>query len=133
MLVDARRVVDASGADPDGNGFHGAGRGTAMAETERQWPHDPDGEEGSEGMRKYGLAVFAKKVDEEEDFPLSRDEFLAEYADDPVRINHDRVVSVGDVFETVEPETFEDMQAFHRAVGSAMRTGGFWDYHPVPE
>ncbi|MFB6105759.1 MAG: DUF5785 family protein [Halobacteriaceae archaeon] len=104
-----------------------------MAETERQWPHDPDGEEGSEGMRKYGLAIFAKKVDEDEDFPLSRDDFLAAHGEDPIRINYRRVVSVSDVFEFVEDEEFEDLQAFHRSIGAAMRAGDFWDYHPTAE
>ncbi|MEF8780713.1 MAG: DUF5785 family protein [Haloferacaceae archaeon] len=92
------------------------------------WPHDPDGEQGSEGMRKYGHAVIAKKVNEEEDFPLSRDEFVGEYGDDPVRINHDRVVALEEIFEHVEEEEFEDFVEFHRAVGRAMRAGGFWDY-----
>ncbi|WP_227354079.1 DUF5785 family protein [Haladaptatus salinisoli] len=95
------------------------------------WPHDPDGEEGSEGGRKYGLAILAKKLDEEEDFPLSRDEFVAEHGDEPIRINYERVVSVDDIFEHVEPAEFETILDFHRAVGEAMRSGGFWDYHPV--
>ena len=66
------------------------------------WPHDPDGEQGSEGRRKYGHAVIAKKVDEEEDFPLSADEFVAEFGDDPVRIDYETVVSVADIFEHVD-------------------------------
>ncbi|AUX08146.1 hypothetical protein AArcSl_0493 [Halalkaliarchaeum desulfuricum] len=92
------------------------------------WPHDPDGEEGSEGMRKYGHAVIAKKVDEEEDFPLSREEFVDEYGDDPIRINHERVVALRDIFEGIEQEEFADFVELHRAVGKAMRAGGFWDY-----
>jgi hypothetical protein len=63
------------------------------------WPHDPDGEEGSEGGRKYGHAVIAKKVDEDEDFPLDVAAFVDEYGDDPVRIDHETVVSVRDIFE----------------------------------
>lgn len=97
------------------------------------WPHDPDGEDGSEGGRKYGLAILAKKLDEEEDFPLSRDEFVEAHADEPVRVNYQRVVSVEDIFEHVGPDEFETIVDFHRAVGSAMRAGGFWDYHPVGE
>lgn len=97
------------------------------------WPHDPDGEEGSEGGRKYGLAILAKKVDENEDFPLSADVFLAEHGDEPVRINHQRVVSVADIFEYVEAEEFADVVDFHRSVGQAMREGGFWDYQPEGE
>jgi hypothetical protein len=94
------------------------------------WPHDPDGEEGSEGGRKYGLAVLAKKLDEDADFPLSTADFLAEHGGDPVRINHHRVVSVADVLEYVETDEFADIVDFHRSVGAAMRAGGFWDYHP---
>ena len=96
-----------------------------------EWPHDPDGEEGSEGMRKFGLAVFAKKVDEGEDFPLDFAAFAERVGDHPVRLNHARVVAAGDVLEHVDVDEAEDMQAFHRALGRAMRAGGFWDYHPV--
>ncbi|MCU4740327.1 DUF5785 family protein [Halobacteria archaeon AArc-m2/3/4] len=95
------------------------------------WPHDPDGEEGSEGMRKYGMAVIAKKVDEDGDFPLSREEFVAEYGDDPIRLNYDKVVSLREIFEGVDAEEFETIVDMHKEVGKAMRAGGFWDYHPV--
>ncbi len=95
------------------------------------WPHDPDGEEGSEGMRKYDMAIIAKKVDEEEDFPLEREAFLEEYGDDPIRINHEKVVALGDIFEHVEPEEFETIVDMHKAVGTAMREGNFWEYHPT--
>ena len=95
------------------------------------WPHDPDGEEGSEGKRKYDMAIIAKKVDEEEDFPLSRDEFVAEYGDDPIRVNHETVVALSDIFAYVEAEEFETIVDMHKAVGAAMREGEFWDYHPV--
>lgn len=98
--------------------------------SDRDWPHDPDGEEGSEGKRKYGMAVIAKKVEEAE-WPLRTVDFLEEYSDHPVRVNHDQVVSVGDVFEHVDAEEFEDLLTFHRAVGDAMREGGFWTYHPA--
>jgi hypothetical protein len=99
--------------------------------TERGWPHDPDGEQGSEGRRKYGMAVLAKKLDEEADFPLSRAEFLAEHGDDPVRLSHGRVVSVAAVFEHVDREEFEDMETFHRAVGRAIRAGDFRESTPA--
>jgi len=92
-----------------------------------EWPHDPDGEEGSEGMRKYGQAVLAKKLDEEGDFPLSADDFVEEHGDEPVRLNHQRVVSVADIFETVDEDEFEDIVAFHRAVGRAMRGNDMWE------
>ena len=91
------------------------------------WPHDPDGEDGSEGMRKYGQAILAKKLDEEEDFPLSKAEFVEAHGDEPVRLNHERVVSVADIFEHVEDEEFEDIVSFHRAVGRAMRSAGMWE------
>ncbi|WP_254862858.1 DUF5785 family protein [Halovivax gelatinilyticus] len=94
------------------------------------WPHDPDGEDGSEGRRKYDMAVIAKKVDEEEDFPLSGDEFVEEYGDDPIRVNYQRVVSLADIFEYVEPTEFETITDMHQAVGDAMRAGDFWEYHP---
>lgn len=91
------------------------------------WPHDPDGEEGSEGKRKYGQAVLAKKLDEESDFPLSTDDFLDEHGDEPVRLNHERVVSAADIFEHVGETEFEDIIAFHKAVGRAMRSADMWE------
>ena len=84
------------------------------------WPHDPDGEEGSEGMRKYGQAILAKKLDEEGDFPLEAVEFVDEHGDEPVRLNHDRVVSVTDIFEHVDETEFED-------IVKAMRSAGMWE------
>lgn len=89
------------------------------------WPVDPDGEEGSEGGRKYGHAVLVKLVDEDE-FPVERDEFVDEYSDHPVRVDHERVVSVADIFDPIEREEFGDIVAFHRAVGHAMRQQGYW-------
>ena len=91
------------------------------------WLHDPDGEAGSEGMRKYGQAVLAKKLDEEADFPLAKADFLEEHGDDPVRLNHEEVVSVAEIFEHVEPPEFEDIVAFHEAVGRAMREADMWE------
>ena len=90
-------------------------------------PHDPDGEEGSEGMRKYGQAILAKKLDEGGDFPLSKADFLEDHGDEPVRLNHEEVVSVAEIFEHVEPSEFEDIVDFHRAVGRAMREAGMWE------
>ncbi|GAB7017688.1 DUF5785 family protein [Halostagnicola bangensis] len=94
------------------------------------WPHDPDGEEGSKGMRNYDMAIIARKVDEDEDFPLEADEFVAEYGDDPIRINYQRVVALSDIFEYVETDSFETIVDMHKAVGNAMREGNFWEYHP---
>ena len=101
--------------------MRGAGR------VRMEWPHDPDGEEGSEGGRKYGQAVLAKKLDEEEDFPLSAAEFVDAHSDEQIRLNHERVVSVADIFEHVEENEFEDIVAFHKAVGRAMRRGDMWE------
>lgn len=97
------------------------------------WPHDPDGEEGSEGMRKYGQAIIAKKVDDEEDFPLDVSAFVADHGDEPIRLNHERVVSLEEIFEGVENEEIEDIQTMHRRVGEAMREGDFWEYNPEIE
>lgn len=92
------------------------------------WPHDPDGEQGSEGRRKYGHAVIAKKVDEDEDFPLDKAEFVAEYGDDPIRLNYEEVVSLREIFEHVEEAEFDDILHMHKAVGRAMRNAGLWNY-----
>jgi hypothetical protein len=97
-----------------------------MAETD--WPHDPDGDEGSEGMRKYGQAILAKKLDEDEDFPLSAAEFVEPHGDEPVRLNHEVVVSVADVMAAVDEAEFADIESFHEAVGQAMRRAGMWEY-----
>lgn len=91
------------------------------------WPHDPDGEEGSEGKRKYGQAILAKKLDEEEDFPLAKADFLEDHGDEPVRLNHEEVVSVNDIFDHVEEDEFEDIVSFHKAVGRGMRSAGMWE------
>jgi len=92
------------------------------------WPHDPDGEEGSEGGRKYGHAVIAKKVDEAEDFPLDVAAFVDEYGDDPVRIDYETVVSVRDIFDGVDAAEFADFVEMHQALGEAMRKDGYWYY-----
>ena len=78
-------------------------------------------------MRKYGQAVLAKKLDEEGDFPLSAEAFVEAHGDEPVRLNHTRVVSVADIFDVVEEDEFEDIVAFHRAVGRAMRDHDMWE------
>lgn len=93
------------------------------------WPHDPDGEEGSEGMRKYGMAILAKKVDDE-DFPLSFEAYAERVGDDPIRINHDHVVAAREILDHVDVETVEDKESFNRAIGRAMRAGDFWTYAP---
>ncbi|EMA38400.1 DUF5785 family protein [Halococcus hamelinensis] len=97
------------------------------------WPHDPDGEEGSEGMRKYGQAIVAKKVDEGEDFPLDVAAFVAEHGDEPIRLNYERVVSLEAVFDGVEDDEIEDIQTMHQRVGESMRTNDLWEYDPEAE
>jgi len=92
------------------------------------WPHDPDGEEGSEGRRKYGQAVLAKKIDEDEDFPLTAEEYVDAYGDHPVRIDYETVVSVADIFEHVEETEYADFPEFHKAVGEGLRDAGWWPY-----
>ncbi|WP_335999174.1 DUF5785 family protein [Halorientalis halophila] len=92
------------------------------------WPQDPDGDAGSEGRRKYGQAILAKKIDEDEDFPLVQSEFVEEFGDEPIRIDHSTVVSVADIFDNVDQEEFEDFPDFHKAVGKAMREAGYWPY-----
>jgi hypothetical protein len=92
------------------------------------WPHDPDGDEGSEGRRKYGQAILAKKIDEDEDFPLTQSEFVEEYGDEPIRIDYETVVSVADIFDNVDVEEFEDFPHFHKVVGQCMRDAGYWPY-----
>ncbi|MFD1587487.1 DUF5785 family protein [Halorientalis brevis] len=92
------------------------------------WPHDPDGDEGSEGRRKYGQAIVAKKIDEDEDFPLARDEFVEEYGDDPIRIDYETVVSLEEVFDGIDQTEFEDFPELHKALGQNMREKGYWFY-----
>ncbi|MHB9285823.1 DUF5785 family protein [Halobacteriales archaeon Cl-PHB] len=93
------------------------------------WPHDPDGDEGSEGQRKYGHAVLAKKVDDEEDFPFTAGEYVEQYGDHPIRIDYERVVSVADIFENIdEDEEFDEFPEFHSRVGEALREKDYWPY-----
>jgi hypothetical protein len=94
------------------------------------WPHDPDGDEGSEGRRKYGHAVLAKKVDEGEDFPFTASEYVEEYGDHPVRIDYETVVSVDEIFEDIDADAeFETFPEFHKRVGEALRADGYWPLH----
>ena len=97
------------------------------------WPHDPDGEQGSEGRRQYGHAVIAKKVDETDDFPLDRAAFVEEYGDDPIRIDHETVVALREIFDHVDQSSFETIVDMHRAVGTAMRDNDLWFYEGAEE
>ncbi len=92
-----------------------------------EWPHDPDGEEASEGKRLYGQAIFAKKVSDE-DFPLDIEAFAEEIGHHPIRIDHDTVVPAADILAGIDAETVDDRMEFHQVVGEAMRSGGFWTY-----
>ena len=98
-----------------------------------EWPHDPDGEEGSEEGRVYGQAIFAKKVDPDEDFPLDFAAFAESVGHHPIRLDSEQVVPAADILDHVEPETVETFTEFHRALGSAMRAGGFWTYDAEAE
>jgi hypothetical protein len=95
--------------------------------TEGDWPHDPDGEQGSEGMRNFDMAILSKMAPQEE-FPLEKAAFLDEHGDWPVRINYETVISVADIFEHVEADRFETKTDFHRAVGEAMRKTDLWEF-----
>lgn len=89
------------------------------------WPHDPDGERGSERRRAYGHAVLAKTVDESL-FPLAVGRSREEYGAYPVRIDTDRVMSAADILEHVGREVSDSPAEFHRAIGEAMPAGGYW-------
>ena len=89
------------------------------------WPHDPDGEEGSEGGRKYGLAIIAKKLDDDA-LPVTRDECLEEFGDHPIRIDHEEVIAASEVLDAMDPGPFEEREEFLGAAGRAMRAGGYW-------
>jgi len=43
-------------------------------------------------------AVLAKKINEEEDFPLSAADYVEQYGDHPIRIDYETVVSVEEIF-----------------------------------
>lgn len=89
------------------------------------WPHDPDGEEGSEGGRTYGLAVIAKKLDDDA-FPLTRSDCIEQFGDHPVRLDHDEVVAVSDLLEFMDEGPFETRESLLAAAGESMRAGGYW-------
>lgn len=97
-----------------------------------EWPHDPDGDEGSEGGRVYGMAILAKKVDRD-DFPLDIDELATEIGHHPIRLDDARVVPAEHIFEAVDVEQVDDLEEFHRAIGRAMREDGYWSYDPTVE
>lgn len=91
------------------------------------WPHDPDGEEGSEGGRKYGLAVIAKKLDDES-FPLNREESLEQFGDHPIRLDHETVIAASELLDELEPGPYDTREEYLAAVATAMRRGGYWRF-----
>lgn len=97
-----------------------------------EWPHDPDGDEGSEGGRVYGMAILAKKVDRD-DFPLDIEAFATEVGHHPIRIDHSRVVPAEDILAEIDAEVAEDIEGFHRLIGTAMREHDYWPYDPAVE
>lgn len=97
-----------------------------------EWPHDPDGDDGSEGGRVYGMAILAKKVDDE-DFPLDIQEFAETVGHHPIRLDHEQVVPAEAILDGVDVEEVEDLESFHRAIGRAMRTSDLWPYDPAVE
>ncbi|WP_089650035.1 DUF5785 family protein [Halobacterium hubeiense] len=101
-----------------------------MSTDHGSWPIDPDGEEASENMRKYGIAVLSKFVGDEDNFPVTKNELLEEYGGYPVRLNHQQIETVKDLLAAVDADKFETKQAFHRAVGGALRREQVWTYAP---
>ena len=92
------------------------------------WAIDPDGEQGSNGRRRYDMAILSN-FEPKDAFPMTAETFLQRHGDKPVRMNHDTVVSVRDLIGNVSVETFETKTAFHSAVGDAIREGNYWTYH----
>jgi hypothetical protein len=97
------------------------------AGTGADWPIDPDGEAGSNGMRRFDMAILSK-FEPKEAFPMDAETFLDRHGEKPVRINHRTIVSVADIFEGVAVDSFETKTDFHRAVGDAIRAEGLWEY-----
>lgn len=93
-----------------------------------EWPFDPDGEDGSRGMRRFDMAILSTFAPKSA-FPTSAADFLAEHGEKPVRMNYRTVVSVADLFEDVPVEEFETKTAFHRAIGEAIRASERWEFH----
>lgn len=92
------------------------------------WVRDPDGEEGSECGRKYGLATVMKMVDEVE-FPLEVAASADRVVADANRIDHATVVPAEEIPAHVDVDTAADPTGVHGALGRALRQGGDWTYH----
>ena len=98
-----------------------------MTDTAGDWPFDPDGEDGSDGLRRFGMAVLSG-LEPKSAFPMSAETFLDRHGKKPVRVNYQTVVSVADLLDGLDGETFETKTAFHRAVGERIRARGDWEY-----
>ncbi|MFW5965781.1 MAG: DUF5785 family protein [Halodesulfurarchaeum sp.] len=103
-----------------------------MAEVGAEWPIDPDGENGSQGGRRYDMAILSR-FEPKSAFPMTKAAFLEAHGEKPIRINHETVVSVADLFAALEVDSFESKTEFHRAVGDAMRAGSRWTYHATED
>ena len=99
------------------------------AGTQSDWPIDPDGDAGSNGMRRFDMAILSK-FEPKEAFPMDARTFLERHGEKPVRINHRRVVSVAEIFDAVTVDSFETKTEFHQAIGNAIRASDLWDSHP---
>lgn len=97
--------------------------------TDGDWPIDPDSEDASDGMRRFDMAVLSG-FEPKSAFPMATETFLDRHGDMPVRINHETVISVREVFEQVDPDRFETKTEFHAAVGDAIRATDLWTYDP---
>lgn len=104
--------------------------GTGRVVQNMNWPHDPDGEAGSEGRRKYGLAIFAKKL-EDVTFPVTATECEDAFGDDPIRLDHETVVSASEILTHLDKGPYEDRQALLSALGRTMRDIGQWPRRPA--
>lgn len=96
--------------------------------TESDWPIDPDGEAGSNGMRRFDMAILSK-FEPKAAFPMTVAEFLDRHGAKPVRFNHRTVVPVAEIFEHLSVDSFATKTEFHHAVGEAIRDSGLWEYH----
>ncbi|MBS3760890.1 DUF5785 family protein [Halodesulfurarchaeum sp.] len=96
--------------------------------TQSDWPIDPDGEEGSNGMRRFDMAILSK-FEPKAAFPMTAEEFLDRHGAKPVRFNHQQIVPVSEIFDQVSVNSFATKTEFHHAVGEAIRDGGLWEYH----
>ncbi|MFW6383992.1 MAG: DUF5785 family protein [Halodesulfurarchaeum sp.] len=98
-----------------------------MTDQSRDWPFDPDGENGSDGLRRFDMAVLSR-FEPKTAFPMDRAEFLERHGDKPVRVNYRTVKPVAELLDGIEVETFESKTAFHRAVGEAIRDRSDWEF-----